>query len=121
MKPIDKLAKYLLVILLSVTAAGNLMMAIISPEAYLMVLKLNGLPAQIYMSLNIIAALSLIYAVIRARCVVWSILLVIFFGFHLTNSIIISTTFFGDPSISSISLIGVMILTIEFLKALAHR
>ena len=121
MKLMDKLAKYLLVILLSITAAGNLMLSIINPEAYLMVLKLNGLPAQIYMSLNIVAALLLTYAVIKARRVVWSILLVIFFGFHLINSIIISTTFFETPSISWISLIGVMISTIELLKALAHR
>ena len=119
MKSIDKLAKYLLIILLIVTAAGNLMVVVINPEAYLIASKLDGLPAQIYLSLNSMAALLLIYAIIKARRVVWSTLLVIFFGFHLINSIIISITFFGDLSISWISLIGVTISTIELLKALA--
>ena len=121
MKPIDKLAKYLLVILLSIIAAGDLMVAVINPEAYLLASKLNGLPAQIYLSLNLMAALSLICMIIKMRPVIWSSLLTIFFGFHLINSIIISTTFFGDLSISWISLIGVTISTIELLKALAHR
>jgi len=121
MKPIDKLTKYPLAILLMVIAFGGLMIAIINPEAYLLASKLDGLPAQIYLSLNSIAALSLIYAIIKARRAVWSILLMIFFGFHLINSIIISTTFFETPSISWISLIGVAISTIELLKALAHR
>ena len=121
MKPTDKLAKYLLIILLIVTAAGNLMVVVINPEAYLIVSKLDGLPAQIYLFLNSMAALSLIYVIIKARHILWSILLAIFFGFHLTNSIIMSTTFFGTPSISWISLIGVAISIIELLKALAHR
>ena len=121
MKAIDKLTRYPLAILLMVMALGDLMIAIINPEAYLLASKLDGFPAQIYLSLNFMTALTLIYVIIKARRVVWSILLVIFFGFHLINSIIISITFFGTPSISWISLIGVAISTIQFLKALAHR
>jgi len=121
MKPIDKLTRYPLAILLMVIAFGDLMIAIINPEAYLLTSKLDGLPAQIYLSLDSIAALSLIYVIIKARRIVWSILLMIFFGLHLINSIIISTTFFETPSISWISLIGMMTSTIELLKALAHR
>ena len=48
MKPIDKLTKYPLAILLMVIAFGGLMIAIINPEAYLLASKLDGLPAQIY-------------------------------------------------------------------------
>ena len=121
MKPIDKLTRYPLAILLIVIAFGNLMIAFINPEAYLLASKLDGLPAQIYLSLNSITALSLIYVIIKARRVVWSILPAIFFGFHLINSIMISITFFGAPSISWISLIGAAISTIELLKVLAHR
>ena len=104
-----------------VIAFGDLMIVIINPEAYLLASKLDGLPAQIYLSLNSMAALTLIYVIIKARRILWSILPAIFFGFHLINSIIISTTFFGDLSISWISLIGVAISTIELLKALARR
>ena len=121
MKPIDKLTKYPLAVLLLIIAFGDLMIAIINPEACLLASKLDGLPAQIYLSLNSITALSLIYAIIKTRRVIWSILLMIFFGFYLINSIIISTTFFETPSISWISLIGVAISTIELLKAPAHR
>jgi len=51
MKPIDKLTRYPLAILLMVIAFGDLMIAIINPEAYLLTSKLDGLPAQIYLSL----------------------------------------------------------------------
>ena len=121
MKPTDKLAKYLLIILLIVTAAGNLMVVVINPEAYLIASKLDGLPAQIYLSLNLMAALSLICMVIRMRRVIWSALLTIFFGFHLINSLTVSITFFGELSPSWISLIGTMISITEFFRALAHR
>ncbi|MCD6125803.1 MAG: hypothetical protein J7J19_02205 [Thaumarchaeota archaeon] len=121
MKLIDKLTKYLLIILLAITVVGNLMMAIINPEAYLMASKLEGSSAKIYLSLNLMIALLFIYAVNRIGRIIWSILLTIFFGFHLINSIITSITFFGNLSISGISLIGVIISMVEVFRALALR
>ena len=121
MKLIDKLAKYLLIILLAITVAGDLMTAVINPEAYLMISKLEGLSAQIYLSLNLMIALLFMYAAIKVKYIIWIALLTIFFGFHLLNSIMTSLVFFGNLSISGISLIGVMVSMTEFLRALALR
>ena len=45
----------------------------------------------------------------------------IFFGFYLINSTINSITFFGDPSISGISSIGVIVSMVKVFRALALR
>jgi len=118
---LNTLAKLLLITLLIFISMGNIMNALINPEAYLIYLKLAGLNASIYLLLNGLIPILLIYLVAKAETRIWSISSSTFFIFHLVNSICISVTIFRRPSFSVISLIGLVLSLAPLLRDLVRR
>lgn len=118
---LDNTVKILLITLLIFISLGNLMNALVNPEAYLINFKLIGFNALIYLLLNGLIPILLIYLVIKAETYIWSISSSAFFSFHLINSISISMTIFMKPSFSVISLIGLVLSLTPLIRGLVRR
>ena len=118
---LEATVRYLLIAMFIFIAFGNFMNLAASPQAYLLCFKLAGSSASAYLLANGLASILLIWLIVKESMFTWCAASLLYFGFHLANSVVISLTIFKAPAFSLISLIGLILSLIPLLRGLARR
>ena len=80
---IYKILTLVLIIILAVDFIGQVFMAIVNPEVFLLGGKLSGEKARIYLIANALVSILSVVLLLKKRCQIGIILAILYFGYNL--------------------------------------